>query len=258
MHRELIELLGQEHRKKIRNLGDDPQVGREHVDPLAKFGNDPDASREHASPFLVVRRMIRRHEGYSRHMYLDSVGVVTVGIRFSLRKPTEVKHADYTHRWRYQKTGRLADDRIATEGWHNLFRYAAGGRSASSYKNYTEVELSDSTTNIALDRRLREGHRKLRHAFGRADIVFDDLPQSVQVALFDMGYNLGWAYINGVWKKLKRALQERDWVEAARESHRRQVSVQRNAETAQLIRRALEKGNDLNYGPLEYDDGEAD
>lgn len=256
--KELIELLGREHRKKIRNLGDDPQIGREHIDPLARFGKDPDASTEHASPILAARRMIRKHEGYSRHMYRDSGGVITVGIGFALPKLGDVRHADFTHRWRYQKTGRPADDRVAEEGWHNLHRYGDKGRTASSYKNYTDVELSDSTINIVFDRKLREWHGRLRREFARAEISFDDLPHPVQVALFDMGYNLGPAYINGVWEKLKGALQQRNWEEAAKESHRLGVSVQRNEETARLIRRALEMNNDLKYGPLDYEDGEID
>jgi GH24 family phage-related lysozyme (muramidase) len=49
----------------------------------------------------------------------------------------------------------------------------------------------------------------------------------VQVALWDMIYNLGPRGLAG-FKSLRQAIEEGDWEEAARQSHRLKISDDRN------------------------------
>ena len=66
---------------------------------------------------------------------------------------------------------------------------------------------------------------------------WDELPPTVQEALFDMGFNLG---IGGLleFKRLLAAVAAADWTTAAAESHRMGISDERNQETANLFLQA--------------------
>lgn len=87
----------------------------------------------------------------------------------------------------------------------------------------------------------------VRRRFDEAGIVFNWLPSPVQEAMLDMAYNAGANFINATnletgeltWPLLRSALRRRDWREAAEQSNRPQVGLERNDEIKKLILRAL-------------------
>ena len=64
--------------------------------------------------------------------------------------------------------------------------------------------------------------------------AFDSWPESVQEAVFDIGYNCGIAGLLGFHRMLA-AIAQHDWQTAGVCSHRRGISDDRNKETANLF-----------------------
>ena len=96
-------------------------------------------------------------------------------------------------------------------------------------------EQRDSTA--SLEQRVKVIEAELRKVIPS----WDQLPSPAQVALFDMGFNLG---IGGLQKfrNLLAAVDARDWERAAAECHRKGIGDDRNAETERLFREAGSKG----------------
>lgn len=182
MDKELIELLGREHGKKIENLGDDPDFGEEH----------------HAS-YLSIRRRLRDHEGFVTHMYRDSdKGKVTVGIGFLL--DTEAKLSEFV--WHNRFSRRTVNTFFVAEEWNRVRRLPHGpAYSAAWYKKFTALDIQEIKINLTLDSKLRRLHSDLRRHFkNRLDINFDELPATVQEAFFDMGWTSGAGFISNTKK----------------------------------------------------------
>lgn len=253
MDKELLKLLGKQHREKIKGIGSDPDIGAEHAAPPSfedRFGSDPDFGREHHASYLSIRRRLRAHEGFATHMYRDTSddGWVTVGIGFLLKKETQLSEFI----WYDRTTRRAAAKSDVIEEWKHVKRQSPGF-SASWYKKFTNLDIQEIRINLALESKLRRLHADLRWQFkNRLGIVFDTLPAPVQEALFDMGWNLGVGFLSGTtvnedgktvdaWPKLLAAIRAGNWVVAADESRRKKVSAARNLEIHGLFMRAIDE-----------------
>jgi GH24 family phage-related lysozyme (muramidase) len=64
---------------------------------------------------------------------------------------------------------------------------------------------------------------------------FDDLPDNVQLALFDMIFNLGQTRLRNIFRKFTLAIYNENWSDAATESYRPQVNRQRNDYVKELL-----------------------
>jgi hypothetical protein len=143
----------------------------------------------------------------------------------------------------------------ARNEWRNT-KDLLKGKSKQYYRDNTTLELSDSEINSIFNRKLFKLQQDLRREFGIAGIVFDHLPVPVQEAMYDMGWNMGAAFINKVdpekarkmrwknapmWPKLTTALFLRDWEGVAAQSERGGVGEIRNQDIKDLIRTALEQ-----------------
>jgi hypothetical protein len=241
-------MLEEEQKRKLLET-----LGEDHEQTFDDIGADPDRGQEHAAPLFLIRHQIRDHEGYVRHMYRDtsSEGVVTVGIGFALPKESDVDPFTWYERSSRKKVMRDA----ARKEWRNT-KDLLKGKSKQYYRDNTTLELSDSEINSIFNRKLFKLQQDLRREFGIAGIVFDHLPVPVQEAMYDMGWNMGAAFINKVdpekarkmrwknapmWPKLTTALFLRDWEGVAAQSERGGVGEIRNQDIKDLIRTALEQ-----------------
>ncbi len=246
--KELLELLEEEQKRKLLEA-----LGGEHEQAIDDIGADPDRGEEHAAPLFHIRHQIRKHEAYVKHMYRDtsSEGVITVGIGFALPRESDVD----SFTWYERSTKRKATREAARKEWHDVKKLLKG-KPAGRYRNNTTLELSDSEINSVFNRKLFKLQQDLRREFGTAGIVFDHLPVPVQEAMYDMGWNMGAAFINKVdpekarrmkwedapmWPKLTSELFWRDWEGVAAQSNRPEVGKTRNREIKDLIRNALKQ-----------------
>jgi hypothetical protein len=213
-----------------------------------------DRTSEHSGPpidtggmMLRVKNRLRHHEGWVRHMYRDTKGYVTVGVGFQLPR-SEVGF----YSWRSKSTKRTVPPPAAKAEWDyvSLLPYGQNIK-AAKFDEETELELTDSTIGFVLTKKLLRLRDDLRRVFAQDSesegetipgIDFDSLPESVQEALFDLGWNVRGFQEPDVFKKLKAAIKTRDWIAAAEESHRAPpISEARNNDIHRLIRSAAEE-----------------
>ena len=154
-------------------------------------------------------------EGSTDYLYLDTMGIPTVGYGFALPK-IELLGNYY---WSRELAVVQADYRILAE--------LEKGRLASYYAPFTRARLLHADVTAA--QRLADLQKLLERQF-----KYSTHPQPVQRALSDMVWNLG---LGGLLKyqQLRAALDRRDYATCAMECHRRGVSDARNKWTADLF-----------------------
>lgn len=168
----------------------------------------------------------KRFEGSINHMYLDTVGAVTVGVGRMLpdaeaaAKLAFVRNADQA-----SATPQEIKDEFA------VIHGKEKGKVASFYKQFTTLHLTDATIEALLTENL-EG--VVNGLSGKLP-DYGSYPVKVQEALVDMAFNLG---LNGLMTKFPKFvghIKKRDWKAAAGESKREGISDTRNAEIKTLL-----------------------
>lgn len=150
-----------------------------------------------------------------KHMYLDSVGLLTFGVGF--RPPLE------EYLWLPDMATARADAKAVSADIPAMptKHYA---RLCSAYLAQDEIESM-------LDRKLT-WYLKILNATGWQ---IDAIASNCSVALLDMVYNLGAAKMNSQFVKLKGFVNAKEYKSAASQCHRSTSTDARNAETRQLI-----------------------
>jgi len=166
------------------------------------------------------KKEIKVSEGSISHMYLDTVGKVTVGVGNMLPDVASSQKLAFVDR----KTMKAATkDEIKAE-FEKVSKLTKGLK-ASAYKKDTTLDLSATTIDTLLDNRIETFKKELKLKFPS----FDTYPMTVQFALLDMAFNLGSNGLVTKFPSFKKAIEAKDWTKAASESNRPQVSSTRNA-----------------------------
>ena len=166
------------------------------------------------------KKELKSSEGVIEHMYLDTVGAVTVGVGNMLPTAAEAQKLGFVDR----KTKKAATKEEITADFDAVKKQTKGLK-ASAYKAHTKLDLPTTDIDTLLDTRIDGFKKELKKEFP----TFDNYPLTAQFALLDMAFNLG---TNGLVKKFpsfKKAVEAEDWTKAASESNRPQVSTTRNA-----------------------------
>ncbi len=145
---------------------------------------------------------LKEFEGTATHMYLDSIGVVTVGTGLALKTAAEAQKLSFTNR----TTGKAATAAEIKADFDKVSA-AAKGWSASSYKTYTALDAKPSSAST------RSSTRGWRRPFRkrRPSTRILDLPSDIQSCpLVDMAYNLGGAGLNK-FPTMKKHLEKGDF-----------------------------------------------
>lgn len=167
-----------------------------------------------------------RHEGVIDHMYLDTVGKVTIGIGFMM--PDAAAALDY--KLINRKTGAPATAAEIAADWSKVHEQQKG-RIASTYRKFTKLDLPEAETRKLLKERLDGFAAILRTRFAG----FDAFPAPARLALLDMIFNLGPTGLTKGFPKLCRAADRGDWKVCAAECNRLGIHVSRNDETRDLF-----------------------
>lgn len=159
-------------------------------------------------------------EGNVEHIYLDSEGNVTVGKGKRLRNPDSAAALPFLHAG---TDSPASDSEIRAE-----YDLIAGmqdekGQPASYFLQFTTLYLPQSDIDDLVTDHIRAEFEALLRQYPD----FGNLPVSVQVALWDMQYNLGSSGLAG-FQLLRQAIRDGDWEEAARQSHRLRIGDDRN------------------------------
>jgi GH24 family phage-related lysozyme (muramidase) len=164
-------------------------------------------------------------EGKISHMYLDTKGLVTVGVGKMLPDATAAQELDFVRR---ADGGSATADEIAAD--FNTVSAQAAGRLAATYKKYTSLDLPDEAIGDLLKIVVEGFENDLEQSYAG----YDNYPLSAKRALLDMIYNLG---LDGLlkFKKMKASVEAGDWTTAAAQCHRNGPSEARNNWTRDLF-----------------------
>jgi GH24 family phage-related lysozyme (muramidase) len=179
--------------------------------------------------FEEVKALIAPSEGNIAHMYLDSVGKVTVGIGNLLSTSVAACELPFVNRVTSQRATQaeiVGDfEEVSRQVWPRVARF---------YRSFTALDLPGPQIDELFRRRVDEFQRDLHAAYPD----FEGYPGAAQLAMLDMAFNLGTQGLKKVWPNLNKAIGNRDWATAAIESYRPQSSATRNAKVKALFERA--------------------
>lgn len=202
----------------------------------------------------ALLEQIERLEGRVNHFYLDSVGKVTIGIGHQVASEAAAAELPlYIPRmfgWWLPKA--TAEEKqaeyqfVQLNGPDTLYRYKA-----SYYKQFTRLIMLDEDIEKLLFDHINSFHNELARFYNRKNGFyrdFDEFPDEVQMALFDMVFNLGMTNLRSAWPKFNGAIKIEDWKTAAAESSRRQVSPARNGYVRDLLLMAYQEQQQIEGG----------
>lgn len=158
-------------------------------------------------------------EGHVAWPYLDTDGNVTVGIGFLLQDERQAL-ALFKNR----------DPQTVVDDFRNV-RRSEPGHSPIYYAKLSTIRLNPAEIRDEFYRRMDIVERELRALFPR----WNEFPASAQVALRDMGFNLGTAALRNKWPHLRQDTGVKYWGGCALECRRGGISETRNSATQQLF-----------------------
>ena len=172
------------------------------------------------------RELLKDGEGSISHMYLDTVGKVTVGVGNMLPDADAAVALAFVRR----ETGERATDAEIRADFASVSAQKMG-KLASSYKHATKLDLPDDAIDALLDKRIAGFESGLRKDFPD----YDDYPESAKLGLMDMAFNLGNSGLVNKFPSFTRAARARDWAKCAKECERKGISKTRNDEVRHLF-----------------------
>lgn len=160
-------------------------------------------------------------EGSVDHMYLDTTDHVTVGVGTLLPNADAAAALAFRHRGS-QALASEAEIRAEYETIDAMQGSEFIG--AGYYEQFTTLFLRQEDMEPLVYDHMREIFDALLRLFP----YFGNYPQSVQIALWDMAYNLGVNGLRSDFPNFCQAVRDEDWERAAAESHRSQPGEGRN------------------------------
>jgi hypothetical protein len=169
---------------------------------------------------------ILSEESLTTWMYLDTADspVVTCGIGHALF----ILEDCLALPWNQPKT-------VVQQDYQTIAGKPPGYR-AEWYEQFTTSRLTETFVRGLLDRDIDRQVKILRCHFVR----YKEYPESAREALEDMAFQLGGNFPR-TWPQFSQAVRNEDWSRAAACCHRKNISEQRNRDTAALFLAAAEQ-----------------
>jgi len=187
--------------------------------------------------YLKLWQQLKQHEGCINHMYLDSVGIVTVG----------VGHAIFNHnmldgiKFIYKHNGQLACSADVKAEYNYIKTYADKNYNAKAFDKLTKLELAPNQSDKLFAADLNQAIYAVNNYLTRLkSLQFFTIPQPAMHAMVSMTFNMGHTKFLGgnKWPKFKAALKKRDWQECAIQTNYRGPSKQRIADLKECFMHA--------------------
>ena len=163
--------------------------------------------------------MLKKYEGCIAYMYLDTRGLVTVGVGFCLQSAEDA--ASYVFHLN-QDLQKATPEQIKAE-WTHLKSLEAN-HLERFYQPFTTMQMMPDDIDATLTQKALTYERVARQTFA----AWDEFPVLAQLALLDMIYNLG-SLMH--YPRLVRYATNRDWAGCAQQCRRSGPGDVRNNET---------------------------
>jgi len=183
-----------------------------------------------------VVRKLEAFEGRIDHFYLDTAGNVTVGVGHLVpnRDAVASTSMETPVAGQVPTTATLDEKR---DDYDRVMAEPVGYR-ASMYGQVALLRMPAVEINRLRDQHIQRFYARLRATYTRGrgyQHDFDQFPLAVQMALFDLIFNLGPNRLVNVFVRLDAAIRAEDWAQAEVESNRPQVQPTRNHYVRQLF-----------------------
>ncbi|KGJ86831.1 glycoside hydrolase family protein [Colwellia psychrerythraea] len=176
-----------------------------------------------------LRAKMEIYEGKVSHMYLDSKGLVTVGVGHLLKDLASAQQLSF------KKSNNMPASISEIKADYDAVKKQAKNRLASFYKEYVALKLLDTDINTLTNENIDSFDGELKIIF----TDFSTYPTEVKFALFDIIFNVGMTDLNNKWPSFMTAIKAKDWTKAAQESHRKSpISAERNKYVKDLLEKA--------------------
>ena len=175
-------------------------------------------------------------------MYLDSKGKVTVGVGHLIASKAAV--ASVTMYTTKNKLPDVIASQKQKEAEFDAILKQKKNYKASWYKQHTSLVMKDADMNAQRDKHVNTFYSELTGVYSKAKgytTNFDSMPDEIQLALFDMTFNLGQTKLRTLFTKFNTALKGEKWDEAAKQCNRPDVNAARNKYVKDLFNKAHTK-----------------
>ena len=174
-----------------------------------------------------ARSLIKGGEGCISHMYLDTVGKVTIGVGNMLPTAEAAMALPFVHA---EGGASATGDEVRAE--FEKVSEQTQGQLARNYQQYTSLMLTDAAIDELLDSRIDGFERQLKSDFPG----FDAYPEPAMLGILDMAFNLGNAGLVRKFPTFTAAARNEDWSSCEQECKRQGISDARNSEVKSLFR----------------------
>jgi GH24 family phage-related lysozyme (muramidase) len=168
---------------------------------------------------------ISKWEGNIPHMYVDTKGYVTVGVGFMIPSAGAAKGYGFVKR----ADGKKASDKEKEDEWKKIKKMAKG-KKAAAYKSSTTLDLPDGDIKTLLMEKIKKFESGIKGIYPD----YDKYPDELKLALLDIAFNTGVGGLKA-FKNMMKAIDEKRWEDAAKESKRSKGRPARNTYVYDLI-----------------------
>jgi GH24 family phage-related lysozyme (muramidase) len=176
-----------------------------------------------------VEKKIEEYEGRYNHMYLDSKAKVTIGVGHLIANRNAVASLMlYTTKNNQVVALASLTDKQAE---YDVIAKQKKNYKGSWYKQYTKLIMKDFDINAQRTKHLDTFYKELTNLYSRVKGYasdFDNMPDCVQKALFDMIFNLGATKLSTTFALFNAAIKKEEWDVAAKQCNRPDVNAVRN------------------------------
>lgn len=185
----------------------------------SKVRNNPGASFSD----VLLRALIRKSEGDVPYMYLDSAGIVTVGIGHAFQSEVDAIALPFKELMPGSDTmlqNQIANDAHVRNAYNAVTNSNTVGANAYSDKVRLLTKLRLEQTQVEVEF-MNDVDAVVKHVSGSKGFPkFTTFPPDVRYAIIDMGFNLGKSRFPGDYPNFTVAVNRRDWRVAAVQSKR--------------------------------------
>ena len=174
-----------------------------------------------------LKQEILKFEGLKLNFYLDSKGILTVGIGQNVNNFNDFKNLNIINK----QTGNTLNSNQKTDLYSQIMQEISDN--TFKEKNYSNLEISKNDIYNQFNTMLEKSYNELEQKIDN----FNKFPTSVKQALVDMQFNMGNKKFSAdTWPKLFKAIDNRDWQTAAKEaSQRKDVQKSRREWTYKMF-----------------------
>lgn len=174
---------------------------------------------------------LKYYEGRVKHLYLDTKGKVTIGVGHLIASKNAVSGITLykTQKKLLTQPATLEEKMAEYEMISNLPWGKRNG--AVTFKPHTTLVMKDSDINFLLNKHIDKFYTELKTIYKKENGYsenFDDFDTDIQLALFDMIFNLGATKLVKSFPKFNTAIKTNDLGTAAKECHRLDINDERN------------------------------